>query len=63
MPDRRTVPLAGGGCIDGSRRLVVNGVVDGPALAERAADVAVAPVCVALEHEGALASADQKQRA
>ena len=59
-PDTGAVPLARRGRVDGARRLVVDRVVDGPALAERAAHLPVTPGSVALEHEAALAGSDQQ---
>ena len=58
-PDRRAVPLAGGGGEDRARVAVQDGVVDGPVLAVRAAHVPVAPV-LALQHEQALAGSDEE---
>src|SRR5207248_591788 len=60
-PDARAVPLAGRGRVDRARVRVVHGVVDRPALAERAADAPVATIPVALQHEAALACPDQQK--
>ena len=57
-PHRGAVPLARGGRVDRARRGVVDRVVDGPALAVRPAQLPVAPVGVALQHEAALAGSD-----
>ena len=61
-PDGRPMPFARRGGIDGAGVLVVDGVVDGPALAERSAQVPVAAVFIALEREEPLSGADQQQR-
>ncbi len=61
-PDGRAVPLARSGGEDRPRRGVVNGVVHGPRLAERAAQRPVAPSLVALQQEAPLAGSDQYQR-
>ena len=59
-PDGGAVPLARGGGEDRAGVRVVDGVVDGPSFAVRAAQRPVAAV-VALEHEGALAGCDGQQ--
>src|SRR5213078_2084850 len=59
-PHARAVPLARGGRVDGARFVVAHGVVDRPALAERAANLPVAPIAVALEHEQPLARSDEQ---
>src|SRR5262249_48147780 len=59
-PNGRSVPLARGGGVDRARLGVVDGVVDGPALAEGASRAPLAAISVALEQEAALARPDEQ---
>ena len=61
-PDRRAVPLARRRRVDRPARRVVDGVVDRPPLAERPAQLPVAPGLVAFEQEAPLAGSDQNNR-
>src|SRR6266849_4683872 len=55
-PDGRAVPLARGGRVDRAHGAVIDGVIHGPALAERPAQLPALPVAVAFEQEEPLAS-------